>query len=247
MIDGQGLLTVNGRDIHSFLAIGKDYSNWIRAQIKRAHLIENMDYIVFAQMGKNPHAGRPLQEYAFTFDAAKHICMRSSTDKGHEIRRYFLDCEAQWQQAQQQPAIPTVHNPSIQRIIDLAVQIDRTEQLALEAQRTAADATRRAEVAEAKADMAIAEVRMMTMEDFVLSNGLLKQMPRSDWTGYVNWLKEFCAYHGLPIRKDPIAGRSWDGENVYPITALGALLRHVQTRPKQVALIHPITTGNADA
>ena len=87
--------------------------------------------------------------------------------------------------------------------------------------------------------MALAEIRTMTLEEFVLSNGLLHQLPRPQWSNYARWLTDFCQAYVLTIRKEPVPGRPWEYENVYPITALGALLRHEQTRPRQVALVRP--------
>jgi len=129
-----------------------------------------------------------------------------------------------------QPVVPQVQNPILQTLIDNMIQLDRTEQLARQAEKAA----RRAED---KADMALAEIRVMTLEDFVLSNGLLRQLPRVQWPIYVAWLKDFCQAYTLVVRKDPVPGRPWEMENVYPITALGALLRHEQTRPRQVDLL----------
>jgi hypothetical protein len=121
----------------------------------------------------------------------------------------------------------------MQAQIAMMTQIDHAEHRALMAEQTAGRA-------EAKANMALAEVRMMTLEDFVLSNGSLRQLPRVEWPAYVAWLKDFCQAYTLVVRKDPVPGRAWEMENVYPITALGALLRHEQTRPRQVTLLHPV-------
>ena len=87
--------TVNGRDLHGFLAIRKDYSNWIKAQIKRGHFIENRDYIVLNQKGERENQWDTAIEYFFTFDAAKHIGMMSGAKKGTEVREYFIECERQ--------------------------------------------------------------------------------------------------------------------------------------------------------
>lgn len=87
--------TVNARDLHTFLEIRKDYSDWIKAQIKRGHFLENRDYIVFPQKGERENQLVTAIEYHFTFDAAKHIAMMSGAKKGWEVREYFLECERQ--------------------------------------------------------------------------------------------------------------------------------------------------------
>jgi len=85
--------TVNARDLHASLEIGKDFSNWIKAQIKRADLTEGVDYVVVAQKGVNPQGGRPSDEYHLTIEAGKNIAMLSGTAKGKEVRAYFIECE----------------------------------------------------------------------------------------------------------------------------------------------------------
>ncbi|NJK86503.1 MAG: hypothetical protein HC906_11570 [Bacteroidales bacterium] len=61
--------------------------------IERCKLNENEDYIVFNENVKNPSGGRPTKEYALTLDSAKHIAMISGTEKGHEVRDYFIQFE----------------------------------------------------------------------------------------------------------------------------------------------------------
>jgi len=51
LTDSATVSTVDGRKSHAFLEIGKDYANWIKAQIKRAKLIENEDFATVAQKG----------------------------------------------------------------------------------------------------------------------------------------------------------------------------------------------------
>lgn len=85
--------TVNARELHSFLEVGKDFSSWIKVQIDRARLVENRDFIVFTQKGENPNGGRPSSEYHLTIESGKHVAMMSGTDKGFEVRDYFIECE----------------------------------------------------------------------------------------------------------------------------------------------------------
>ena len=39
-----GKQAVNGRGLHQFLGIGKDFSSWIKKQIERCDLVENQDF-----------------------------------------------------------------------------------------------------------------------------------------------------------------------------------------------------------
>ena len=40
-----GTPTVNARDLHAFLEIGKDFSNWIKDRIEQYGFTENQDFV----------------------------------------------------------------------------------------------------------------------------------------------------------------------------------------------------------
>lgn len=92
-IDGKTIQTVNGRDLHASLGIRKDYSSWVKAQIERARLVLNKDYLITQKGVQFPSGIKHSIEHNFTVEAAKHIAMMSGTDKGFEVRDYFLECE----------------------------------------------------------------------------------------------------------------------------------------------------------
>jgi len=90
--------TINARDLHSWLEVEKDFSNWVKYQIDRARLVQHRDYEVFAFLGGSDiHQGRGGDrrsiEYALTIDAAKHVAMLSQTERGFQAREYFINCE----------------------------------------------------------------------------------------------------------------------------------------------------------
>ncbi len=89
--------TVNARDLHKALEVRKDFSNWMKAQINRACLEENVDYVTYAQKGEGGKFGSI--EYILTIDSAKHISMMSSSVKGKAIRDYFIEAEKQLRQS----------------------------------------------------------------------------------------------------------------------------------------------------
>lgn len=91
--ESNGNQAVNARDLHAFLEVGRDFSNWMKDQIERCDLVENQDFEVFAEKGENPKGGRPSKEYALSINAAKEISMMSQTEKGKQARRYFIACE----------------------------------------------------------------------------------------------------------------------------------------------------------
>ena len=96
--------TINARELHAFLEVGKDFSSWIKVQIERARLVENRDFVLLTQMGEQTgRGGHNRQEYHLTIDAGKHIAMMSGTDKGFEVRDYFIECERRSKQAAADP------------------------------------------------------------------------------------------------------------------------------------------------
>ena len=122
-IVGKLVQTFDGRDLHADLGVNKDYTNWAKAQIKRARLKEDKDYVVFAQKGVNPTGGRPSAEYHFTLEAGKHIGMMSGRARGSEVREYFLACERQ-----AKASAPAVKDPQIAAVIFTLTRIDAMKQ-----------------------------------------------------------------------------------------------------------------------
>jgi len=84
---------VNARDLHGALEIKRDYSTWIKAQIKSLSLEENTDFVSFTQKGEREIGATIRKEYALTLDAAKHIAMASRTERGRQVRAYFIEVE----------------------------------------------------------------------------------------------------------------------------------------------------------
>lgn len=91
---GEGnIQTVNARDLHEFLGVVKDFSNWMKAQVKRARLVDGIDFVKVTQKGELSRTGQSIIEYHLTLEAGKNISMMSRTDKGDEVRAYFRECE----------------------------------------------------------------------------------------------------------------------------------------------------------
>lgn len=97
-IGGQTIETVNARELHSFLEVGKVFANWIKDRIDQYNFIENLDYVVIAETGNNPLGGRPSREYAISIDMAKELAMVERNDKGRQARQYFIECERRLKQ-----------------------------------------------------------------------------------------------------------------------------------------------------
>ena len=168
--DGNESNTVNARELHGKLGIGRDFSSWVKDQIVRARLVEGQDFIVFPEKGENPSGrlgGRPSKEYYLTLDAAKHIAMVSGCEKGHEIRQYFIDFE-KFHSGQPQFYIPKTLAEALRLAADKEEEVQRVtlerdkaikekawiaEKREVTAMVTASAAVRKAKVLEKKLDL----------------------------------------------------------------------------------------------
>lgn len=88
-----------------------------------------------------------------------------------------------------------------------------------------------------KADIAIEATGYMTIEEFILTNGLWHQCPPSEWREMATWLLQFCQQHGLPIHKTPVFGKAWLHENSYPVSVIKLWLDKYQHRWRQIPLV----------
>ena len=99
------IATISARELWAKLEVGGDFSNWIKQQIRRAHLQKDRDYVIFAGKEKRSYVendvrafsdvvgrGSPVQ-YHLTPEAAKMIGMMSGSKKGIVVREYFLEME----------------------------------------------------------------------------------------------------------------------------------------------------------
>ena len=97
-IGTESIQTINARELHAFLGVGKDFSNWIKDRIRKYGFTENQDFVSVEHLSSPNLASSKSRaqktiEYHLTLDMAKEISMLENNDKGHEARRYFIECE----------------------------------------------------------------------------------------------------------------------------------------------------------
>ena len=89
--------TVDARELHAFLEVGKHFASWISDRIDQFGFVEDQDFIVldFPNSGNQVGYGgdRRSKEYHLTLDMAKELSMVERTPKGKEARQYFIECE----------------------------------------------------------------------------------------------------------------------------------------------------------
>lgn len=88
-------ITLSARELHGFLGIGTEFAKWMQRMCEYG-FSENQDYRVFVKNDDNSKGGRPSTDYEITLDMAKEIAMIQRSDKGKEVRQYFLELERRW-------------------------------------------------------------------------------------------------------------------------------------------------------
>ena len=92
-VEGAQVQTVDARELHAFLDVGRDFTNWIKCRIAVFGFVEGADFVseVYASSGEK--GGRPSREFHLTLDMAKQLAMVERTERGRQARRYFIECE----------------------------------------------------------------------------------------------------------------------------------------------------------
>ena len=83
---------VSARQLHKSLEVKTRFSQWVEQNFKI--LEEGYDFTsVVGTTVINNGANRKLQDYVLSLDAAKNLAMVSKTNKGKEVRQYFIQVE----------------------------------------------------------------------------------------------------------------------------------------------------------
>lgn len=88
---------VSARDLHKGLGLKKKFSAWWEQNSKEFE--EGTDFArepesYQVQLGNG--ATTLMDDYFLTIDMAKELCMMSKTEKGKEVRKYFIQVEKKW-------------------------------------------------------------------------------------------------------------------------------------------------------
>lgn len=89
--------TVSGRELHEALGVETPYTTWVKRMCDYG-FSENVDFATcFPNLeSKNQHGGQNKIDHQITIPMAKELCMLQRTDKGKQMRQYFIAVEEQW-------------------------------------------------------------------------------------------------------------------------------------------------------
>ena len=96
---------VNAKDLYQ--SLGLNATNWSRWHVTNIadnpFALAGVDYHAFVMMTN----GNETQNYALSIDFAKKLAMQARTDKGEQVRDYFIECEERLKQ----PVMPETALP----------------------------------------------------------------------------------------------------------------------------------------
>lgn len=89
--------TVSGRELHKALGVETPYTTWVKRMCEYG-FSENVDFATcFPNLeSENQHGGHNKIDHQLTIPMAKELCMLQRTDKGKQMRQYFIAVEEQW-------------------------------------------------------------------------------------------------------------------------------------------------------
>lgn len=92
-------ITLSARELHEFLGIKTSFKDWFPRMCEYG-FNENQDFNPLknerVQFEGDRQVKRTVQDYQITLDMAKEIAMIQRSEKGKQIRQYFLELERKW-------------------------------------------------------------------------------------------------------------------------------------------------------
>lgn len=92
-------ITLSARELHEFLEVKTSFKDWFPRMCEYG-FNESQDFNPLkneqVRLEGNRQVKRTVQDYEITLDMAKEIAMIQRSDKGKEVRQYFLELERRW-------------------------------------------------------------------------------------------------------------------------------------------------------
>lgn len=126
--EGADEIRISGRQLHMALDVKTKYEDWFPRMCTYG-FTEGKDF--FSKMREST-GGRPSTDHLMTLSMAKEIAMLQRTDKGKEVRRYFIQLEEDWNTPEKVVARALVYSNKM--LADARAQLTAaTERIALDA------------------------------------------------------------------------------------------------------------------
>lgn len=119
----KGEQLVSARELYLGLGLNKSqWSRWYQKNIQNNEFFnEGLDW-----MGVRHNVeGNEVQDFVIVLDFAKHIAMMARTEKSHQFRQYFIECEKKLREVST-PKLPTTYKEAL---IELVAAIEEKEKI----------------------------------------------------------------------------------------------------------------------
>lgn len=90
--------TVLGRDLHAFLLVETPYHKWFPRMVEYG-FTDGIDFLTMDKKvlrADGTEMPQTQSDHQITLDMAKELSMLQRTDKGKEVRQYFIEVEKKW-------------------------------------------------------------------------------------------------------------------------------------------------------
>lgn len=133
---------VSGRTLHRELGVGTEYAKWL-TRMTEYGFVEGQDFnsvkIDEVRQEGNRHVKREITDHALKLDMAKEIAMIQRTEKGKQVRQYFIQVEKEYNSPEKimARALLMANN----KVLSLETQVEELKPKALFADAVAASKT----------------------------------------------------------------------------------------------------------
>ena len=128
--EGTDEIRISGRQLHMALEVRSHYKDWFPRMCEYGFTEGKEFRSILSKISEG--AGRPQVDHLMTLSMAKEIAMLQRTERGKEVRRYFIQIEEDWNTPEKVVARALVY--SNQMLADARAQLTRaTERIALDA------------------------------------------------------------------------------------------------------------------
>lgn len=116
---------VAGRELHTFLEIGTQYSKWFE-RMRDYGFVENTDYVAISQKRLTAQGNETeFIDHAIKLEMAKEIAMIQRSEKGKQARQYFIKVEKKFKQ---QTLNTQALSPQLQLLINIELEQKQIKQ-----------------------------------------------------------------------------------------------------------------------
>ena len=133
--EGTDEIRISGRQLHMALDVKTPYAQWFD-RMKEYDFIEGQDFNLHKNVQVQNEGGREVKrtitDHRMTLSMAKEIAMLQRTERGKEVRRYFIQIEEDWNTPEKVVARALVYSNKM--LSDARAQLSAAQhQLALDA------------------------------------------------------------------------------------------------------------------